>query len=514
MRRASHGLAMGVLSALRSRTSSRVGARSPRIQGPYGATVALLIGPGNNGGDALFAGAYLSSRGSRTTAFLASDQAHPEALAAFVKAGGRWVALEDSGAGGAERVLVSAAAALAGQSDVVVDGLLGTGGRGGLRGAMAELVAALDSLSGDARPAVVACDLPSGVDATTGECHGPVLRADLTVTFGAHKSGLLSGPAEQLCGLVRLIDIGIEAYLGVADMTRLEHHDLSVLLPQPDSSDQKYSRGVAGIVAGSRQYPGAALLAVSAASACGPGMVRYLGPQHIGAAVHLRNPEVVCSSADPENVRVQAWLLGPGVNGKKQDQRVLAALASSRAQGLPVVVDAGALDNVDPPGGSENARLVLTPHAGELATMFGRCGFAIERAAVEAAPLASVRHAAQLFGAVVLLKGATTLVASPDGHVISQANGTPHLATAGSGDTLAGILVALLAMNPRIGEQQDPAHLLAQTAALGAALHGELAHESADQPLHASQLATLIPTTWGKLRAEGGSVVGHCSGGV
>lgn len=477
MRAAAHGLAMGVAATLRARGC-----------GVYGGRVAVLVGPGNNGGDALYAGAWLASRGTRTTALLTSEHTHPEALAAFEKAGGRCLTLGGDPTLPAGAQPAEAFMAEAGAADVVLDGLLGTGGRGGLREPVAGIVARLDQLAGDARPAVVACDLPSGVDATTGEVHGAVLRADLTVTFGAYKSGLLLAPGEQFCGRLSLVDLGIGSFLGPAEVLRLEPADIAAMLPVPGSSDHKYTRGVAGIIAGSEQYPGAGLLAVAAASACGPGMVRYLGPSGVASAVHVRNPEVVCSEDAPQAVKVQAWLAGPGTDG---DAAQLARVREAMEMGLPTVLDAAALAMVHPAEGEENAQLLLTPHAGELGTLFASCGIGLDRAGIEAAPLAAARKAAAVFGATVLLKGPTTVVAAPDGTVFSQANATPRLATAGSGDTLAGILVALLAMAP---EPLD----LAATAALAAALHGELARcAPAIEPLNAGMLASRIPAAWG-----------------
>lgn len=486
MQTAAYGLAMGVLSTLRSRG-----------RGVYGANVALLIGAGNNGGDALYAGAWLASRGARTTALLTDSRTHPEALAAYGKAGGRCTA---AGEGTGTSAFITAA----GSFDVVIDGLLGTGGVGALREPAATVVAALAELAGPGRPAVVACDLPSGVDATTGEVHGPVLRADLCVTFGGHKTGLLVPPGEQYCGVLKLVDLGIDDFLGQAEVLRLEANDLAELLPHPQSADHKYTRGVAGIVAGSAQYPGAALLAAAAASACGPGMVRYLGPAHVATALHLRNPDVVCAQDSPRDVRVQAWLLGPGIDDDpEQLQRASDAIASGRtasAARIPTVVDAAALVFVEPARDAENSHLIITPHAGELAALFARAGVSMEREIIEAAPLQAARQAAALFGAVVLLKGPTTVVAPPDGPVFSQANGNARLATAGSGDTLGGILVALLAMGWPGGSSASlsPA-LLARTAALAAALHGELAQESPGQPLNAGLLAGRIPSVWARL---------------
>lgn len=512
MQRAAHGLAMGVVAVLRGRG-----------RGVYGSHVALLIGSGNNGGDALFAGAWLASHGARTTALLTSARPHAQALAAFEKAGGR----VQSAPGDSEAFCVSAA-----RADVIVDGLLGTGGHGGLREPSASVVVRLCEITGGGStagggrgprrgagtdagsatpggatakpgPAVVACDLPSGVDATTGEVHRPVLAADLTVTFGADKTGLLAAPGEQLSGEVDVVGLGLEGGLGEPDLLRLEPADLAALLPRPGAADQKYTRGVAGIVAGSAQYPGAALLAVAAASACGPGMVRYLGAPAVSAALHVRNPEAVCSEDAPDDVRVQAWLAGPGING---DDAQLVRARRALASGLPTAVDAGALELVGRAGTADQSHLVLTPHAGELAALLTRLGQETDRVDVEASPLQAARKAAALTGATVLLKGPTTFVSSPGGRTYAQGDGTPSLATAGSGDTLGGILVALLAMTA--GREQsagaDPRDTLAETAALAAALHGRLGRDAAGAPLNAGMLAGRIPAVWAAMSGTGG----------
>lgn len=490
MQRAAYGLAGGVLSVLRTRGS-----------GVYGSRVVLLIGSGNNGADALYAGAYLAARGARTTALLTSARTHPDALLAFQRAGGRVIAMAEASSGPSnENEFFREAKA----ADVIVDGLLGIGGEGGLREPLARVVAQLNQIKfGGEGPSVVACDLPSGVDASTGEVHGPVLAADLSITFGAIKTGLITAPGEQLCGRVLVVDIGLGDFLAEPDVVRLETQDLAELLPTPLPSDHKYSRGVAGIVAGSRQYPGAALLAVAAASACGPGMVRYLGDPAVSAALHIRNPEVVCSADSPEDIHVQAWLVGPGIDG---DDVALERARLALTSRTPTVVDAGALallSKTAQPFGANNSHLILTPHAGELSTLLARFGITQTRAEIENAPLSAARLAASRTGATVLLKGPTTVVAAPNGTVFTQADGTPRLATAGSGDTLSGIMVALLAMSAQPGREalgQYPGeNRLAVVAALAAALHGRLTHEDPDAPLNAGQLAARIPALWSKL---------------
>ena len=203
MQRAAYGLANAVIRELRS--------RGQRL---YGSSVAVLAGKGNNGGDGLFAAALLARRGMRTTAVLTAGAAHDAGLAAFRKAGGHAVDLTGDNA--------AELAALAGGTDVVIDAVLGTGAQGGLRGPAAELVAALErSRPGSRSPLVVACDVPSGVDADTGEAHAPVLVADMTVTFGAAKAGLLADPGADFAGAIRVVPIGIEQALPWPSLRRL-----------------------------------------------------------------------------------------------------------------------------------------------------------------------------------------------------------------------------------------------------------------------------------------------------
>ncbi|TQJ33270.1 NAD(P)H-hydrate dehydratase [Arthrobacter sp. SLBN-122] len=482
MQRAAHGLANAVVRELTSRGRRLNGAR-----------VVVLAGKGNNGGDGLYAGAFLASRGMRTTAVLTGDAAHPAGLVAFERAGGQVHRLKDSAL---PEVAGEAAAA-----DVVIDAVLGTGAKGGLRGSAADLVQAISG--GKRRGFVVACDLPSGVDADTGEAHLPVLPADLTVTFGGAKAGLLADPAADYSGRVSVVPIGIEEHLPQPSLRRLEDADMARLLPQPARRAQKYSRGVLGVVAGSEDYPGAAVLACRGALAAGVGMVRYLGPPSVADLVRQSCPEVVCSTGTVADNRVQAWLVGSGMGPQDHDQ--LARARDAITSGLPVVADAGALPALPE---TLAPHVVLTPHAGELASLFQRLGGGEDRDAVEAGTLTAVRQAAGRTGATVLLKGASTLVAAPSGDAFSQADGTPWLATAGSGDVLAGVIGALLAQaGPDVGPFSAAGIAAdgrwAAIAALGAALHGRAGRTASEAvsggPITAGGVANAIPEIWGKV---------------
>lgn len=420
-RRAMAGLAEGLLM---QRAAAALAALVAEVlpAGVYGSRVVLLVGPGSNGGDALWAGARLAARGARVDAVLTRDQAHEAGLAALGAAGGR----VHRGDGTGTRAALAAAS-------VVVDGLLGIGGRPGLADLPARLV---DAVPDDC--VVVAVDLPSGVDPDSGETPGPHVWADLTVTFGVAKPCLLLPPADRAAGLVRVVDIGLDDHLrGLAPaVERWEPADAAAAWPVPGPQDDKYSRGVLGVVAGGAAYTGAAVLCSGAAVAAGAGMVRYVGPVPPTELVRARWPEVV-----PGPGQVQAWVLGPGVDPDADAEQRIAVL-SALSEGVPCAVDAGALRLLP---ATVTGPVLLTPHAGELARLLSDRGDEVQRAEIEAEPRHFARLAAELTGATVLLKGATTLVVAPDGRVRSAADGPDWLATAGSGDVLAGIVGTLLA---------------------------------------------------------------------
>ncbi|MET8035594.1 NAD(P)H-hydrate dehydratase [Streptomyces sp. NPDC005345] len=426
----------------------------------YGSRVVLLVGSGDNGGDALYAGARLARRGAGVTAvLLAPDRTHPEGRAALLRAGGT-TATPDT----AEPLLRRA--------DLIVDGIVGIGGKGGLRPHAARLAELADA----SRAAVVAVDLPSGVEADTGEVLGDAVRADLTVTFGTHKPGLLVDPARGYAGSVHLVDIGLDLP-EQADLEALQHADVAARLPRPGAASDKYRRGVVGIAAGSARYPGAAVLAVSGALRGGAGAVRYVGPA--ADAVIARFPETLVSAEGPAKAgRVQAWVVGPGIGDDA------TSVAEVLAADVPVLVDADALRLADRETvRSRSAPTLLTPHAGEAAALLG-----VAREAVEEARLASVRELAGLYGATVLLKGATTLVAGPvGGPVRVNATGTAWLATAGSGDVLSGLAGSLLASG-----------LSALDAgSVAAYLHGLAGRFAADgAPAGAHDVAAAVPEAW------------------
>jgi hydroxyethylthiazole kinase-like uncharacterized protein yjeF len=398
----------------------------------YGADIALLVGAGNNGGDTLYAGAQLARRGAAVRALLlAPDRAHAGGRAALERAGGRVVAADPAQLRGV---------------DLVVDGIVGIGGHGGLRDAAIELA----STARSAR--TVAVDIPSGVDADTGEAGEHCVHADVTVTFGALKVGLVSGAGVAYAGEVRLVDIGLGATLPAARTHILEASDVAARLPSPGPTDDKYTRGVVGLVAGSTAYPGAGVLATGAAICGGAGMVRYAGTA--ADAIRARYPEaVVHEGAKPSALQVQAWVIGPGIG---TDDAARALLADVLSTDVPVIVDA---DGITLLGSApellrkRGAPTVLTPHDREFARIAD--GPSGDR-------LGSARAAAKALGATVLLKGDATVVAGPDGSAFINRTGTPWLGTAGSGDVLSGLIGSLLAA------RLDPT----EAAAVGAYVHG------------------------------------------
>jgi hydroxyethylthiazole kinase-like uncharacterized protein yjeF len=421
----------------------------------YGARVLLLIGPGDNGGDALFAGAELARRGASVRAALADPKRFHEAgMAAFRTAGGR-VGLHD-------------------QADLIIDGLVGIGARGPLRESLLPLV----KLAGQSPAPVLSVDIPSGIDPDTGAVHGAAVTADVTVCMGGLKPGLLVGSGRVHAGEIKVIDIGLGPELVPASIWQLAATDVAVLLRQPGPRDDKYTRGVVGVAAGSAQYPGAAQLSVGAARFGGVGAVRYAG--QAASAVSERWPDVIVTETVSDAGRVQCWVVGPGF-GDGAD--AAATLEQVLALGVPVVVDADGLNLLAKRAElltGRTAPTVLTPHDREFARLF----FDVGSDRIEAA-----RRAADDSGAVVLLKGFATIVAEPGGSCYVNPTGTPALATAGSGDVLAGLVGSLIAsgVEPTMG------------AAAGAYVHGSAARDRAG-PVTATDLIGGLQATIGALQ--------------
>lgn len=420
MQRAASGLASVCAQVLRGSVGS-----------VYGARIVLVVGSGDNGGDALFAGARLAERGARVEALLIAGHAHEGGLVALRRAGGSVREIKS----------VDDIAQTLGDADLVVDGIVGIGGSGPLREPAAEV--AREMANCDAL--VVAVDLPSGIDANTGDVPGVCVSADVTATFGALKPGLLIAPGHEHVGVLTVVDIGLEPTLATTSpiLQVLDADDVADAMPVAVPGDHKYSRGVVGIVAGSAPMPGAAILCTAGARIAGVGMVRVLDHNTaVATAVVTRFPDIVLDSADPcDDPRVNAWVCGPGL-GRGDKERTLVRRVLD--VGVPVVLDADALFHLDDPElgealaarGERGLVTVLTPHEGEFARL---CG------AVGNNRIGAVQRAASESGVIMLLKGSTTLIAEPGGTTYVNTVAVPELATAGSGDVLSGLIGGLLA---------------------------------------------------------------------
>lgn len=401
------------------RASTRVARRAAAmLGGVYGARVLVAAGPGHNGADALWAGERLRQRGAAVDVYLPlgepRDEHGAEPLRRLRAAGAR---------GLRERVTY----------DLMLDGILGVGGR---VPEWDEQPAWAPLLAQGARR-VLAVDVPTGLDADTGRGGAWTVRATATVTFGRLKPGLVVGV--EYAGLVEVAPIGLGPRGGwsgypPADATTfvVEADDVASYVGTPPVGTHKFSRGVVGICAGSEGYPGAAALACRGAQLAGCGYVRLVAPGPVADLVRASYPEVVAQDG-----HARAWVVGPGLG---TDDRALGLLREALATNAPVVVDADGLTLLaghrdllrrDPP-------TVLTPHTGEFERLTG-----VGRQDAERDPIGVARAAARDLGCVVLLKGSTTVVTDGRTAVLNP-TGTPWLATAGTGDVLAGVIGAFL----------------------------------------------------------------------
>jgi NAD(P)H-hydrate epimerase len=397
---------------------------------PDAKVYTVVCGGGSNGGDGLVAADVLRSRG-------------------------REVQVVEAKSG--EREL--------GDPEVIVDALFGTGFSGAPR---ADAAALIEQMNVAGVP-IVSVDIASGVDASTGEVAGPVVEATLTVTFYARKVGHVVAPGRFHRGELEIVDIGLT---GGETACLLAGLGLLSALPGRKESDTKFSAGSVLIVGGSPGLSGAVCLAGEAAMRADAGYVTVVVPRSLLAPVELTLIEAVKRPA-PEDKhgclttaalplivelepRAQALALGPGIGRSEGTQAFVRELLEQTT--LPAVVDADALFGLEP--GKWRSPVVLTPHAGELARLLGK-----DSSWVNEHRLVAARECADRFAAVTLLKGADTIVADPSGKVLVCEEGTPALATAGSGDVLTGVIVSFLAkgLEPRLA------------AAVGAIAHGRAA---------------------------------------
>ncbi|SMX98980.1 MULTISPECIES: NAD(P)H-hydrate dehydratase [unclassified Brevibacterium] len=498
----------------------------------FGTRVCVLAGPGNNAGDALFAAAGLAQRGAHITVVTLFDHTHDQGLAAARRAGAVVIGFpnsEETADADAEvpdrshtevsdRLRVDVLREL-NRSDLVLDAILGIGGRPGLPEHIASLIRDWRrSSSADASAStstsinsgthitqtVIAVDVPSDLSPDEAGAKDRI-HADHTVTFGGLKTVLIDPRVDPFTGTVHLVDIGLELDEKQATAEVVDTDDLNVDFPRPQPDGHKYDRGVVGILAGSEAYPGAGVLTTTSAVNCGVGMVRSLGSQMVADYVIGLHAEVVTAPG-----RMNAVVMGPG---DPEDEYVHACVDELADTNVPVVLDAGALDMV---GRAESLKgtwlaerpVVLTPHAGELARLLSRLlGEIITASRINADPIGWAQRAAQSSGCIVLLKGHQTVIAAPDGFCVLPEVGPASLATAGSGDVLAGIIGALVATfharnQHSSAENPLPERELAHIAGLGVLVHNAAGRRS----VNAGALGDAVAEVAGEL-IHGGSLI-------
>lgn len=433
--------------------------------------VLVLCGPGNNGGDGFVVARLLSERGWPVRLGLTCAKGDLKGDAAMMAR--MW-------GGGIE----NAQPGMCADFGIIVDALLGAGLSRDVGGPMAELVTAINTSGAQ----VVAVDMPSGVDGASGAVRGVAVKADLTVTFFRLKPGHLLEPGGGLCGELLLADIGIpDAVLDEIEVDLFENDPRLWPLPVRSASGHKFDAGHCVVMSGDALHTGAARLAAFGAARIGAGLVTLAGTRE-ALTVHASHVTAImlAEANDKKGItellgdrRKNALVMGPGMGvGERTRKMVLAALASEAG----IVLDADALTSfAQEPDvlfaairGRTGRSVVLTPHMGEFGRLFGDIGGAKTGMAIEAA---------QRSNAVVLLKGSDTVIARPDGRAVINTTGTPLLATAGSGDVLAGLIGGLLAQGMDGFE----------AACAGAFIHGRAGRAFGKPGMVAEDLAAMVP---------------------
>jgi hydroxyethylthiazole kinase-like uncharacterized protein yjeF len=450
---------------------------------PLGTRVVVVAGPGNNGGDGFIAARVLAERGYPVRVLLLGD--HSTLRGDAAEAARLW----------ARPVDAATPAALAG-AGIIVDALFGAGLNRTVEGAARAMIEAMNAIGAP----IVAVDLPSGINGASGAVMGAAVNARESVTFFRRKTGPVLLPGRAHADTVRVADIGIPE--GVLEKVRPRTFTNGVALwgrafPVPQLAGHKYSRGHAVVVSGDLSFTGAARLAARGALRAGAGLVTLASPRTaltVNAAASLAVMVRAADGADElrtllADERLNAVVLGPGL-GVGATTRALAeaALDGERA----VVLDADAITSFAGEPATLFAAIaarpgrpvVLTPHQGEFARLFKE----VEQVSENKSKLDATRAAAKTSGAVVLLKGADTVIAAPDGRAAINENAPPWLSTAGAGDVLAGLIGGLLA-------QRMPAF---EAACAGAWLHGE-AGNAAGPGLISEDLPEALPAVYRRL---------------
>lgn len=450
--------------------------------------ILVVAGPGNNGGDGFVAAAELAAHGREVQVILLCERDQLQGDAASAARGWKYPVLPFN-------------PQAIGKPALIIDALFGAGLDRAVKGEPFDMIEAINA---NGAP-VLAVDLPSGINGTTGVIMGTAVRAAETVTFFRRKPAHLLLPGRLHCGQVRVADIGIDAkVLGEIQPKTFENIPSfwRGSFPVPQIDGHKYSRGHVAVVSGGLAAAGAARLSARGALRAGAGLVTLASPQEALAvnaaslmAVMVRGVDTVVEFAEMlADKRFNACVIGPGAGvGERTRDFVLMALSAKRA----VVLDADALTSfAESPDrlfeaikNSHDPQVVLTPHEGEFPRLFSD----ISNKHPLRSKLERVRAAAERAGAVVLLKGPDTVVASPDGRATIAANAPPWLATAGAGDVLSGMIAGLLAQGVAAFE----------AASIAVWMHGEAARE-AGPGLIAEDLSETLPAVTRHLYDEFG----------
>ena len=477
-------IAAGVAGIDLMERAGRAVADAVAARQPPGSRIVVVAGPGNNGGDGFVAGRLLAERGHRVRLLLLGERGRLQGDAA--QAAKRWP-------GEVEPATPQGLA----PADVIVDALFGAGLDRPVEGPARAMIEAMNASGAP----ILAVDLASGINGTTGAVMGTAVRANQSVTFFRRKVGHVLLPGRVHCGPVEVADIGIKSDVLARVRPRAVLNDPALWraqFPVPRVDGHKYSRGHAVVVSGSAVTTGAARLAARAALRAGAGLVTIASPREALAIQAAANTAVMVRPVDGAGEltafladrRFNAVVLGPGGGvGPAMRDQVLAALAGPRA----VVLDADALTSFAgdaAPGlfaviaARKSHPTVLTPHQGEFVRLFNMSIKEIDKQS----KLANTSTAAEVSGATVVLKGPDTVIAQPGGRAAINANGPPWLATAGTGDVLAGFIAGLLA-------QGMPAFEAASAAVW---LHGEAASE-AGMGMISEDLSEILPQIYRRL---------------
>ncbi len=459
-----------------------------------GRRIVVLVGPGNNGGDGLVAARHLADWGADVVAYLLAPRSGDKNFDLVAEGGvPMFFATQDVDHASLQAALDGA--------EMIVDALLGTGRSRPIEGVLASVLERVNAaLQRSTPPRVIAVDLPTGVDADSGRADPLAVRADMTVTFGLAKVGLYTLPGSEYAGHAQVVDIGLTREAEAAVPLDL----LSIVwvrdrLPKRPKSSNKGTFGRVLVVAGSANYPGAARLAAEACYRAGAGLVTLAAPSSVQTLIAAAIPEVTWLPLDGDSNALStdstativaaasscdAMLIGPGISQRDGvSDAVLSVLTGATTRAA--VIDADALNALAQlPGWHERVNMpaVLTPHPGEMARLLGTTV-----AEVQDDRLNVATKAAASWGKVVVLKGAHTVIAAPDGRAAISPYANPLLATAGTGDVLAGAIAGLLAQGLEPFE----------AAACGVYLHGlaaeEIGEEYADRGMLASELLPALP---------------------